>query len=142
MRTSNRSRAATFTLLAATLVFLAFLSSSSAQAKSLSVYTNISLPGETICKTIPGTLACANWGSSGGGFPTAECGGTKAWALRRRGKVRSTVMCDGGGPNVEKTAGQKFRWSGVSCTVLSNGVRCKNKSRHGFRITSESRSRF
>lgn len=143
MLINKRNLTAIITSLVITLIALVAISANSAQAKSVEENTDVSFPGTTFCQTLPASgsspksVTC-----SGLKFGTADCGGSKAWKLQRTGRAKNSVLCGGGNQSTSLNKGQRFSWGGVTCTALSNGLRCKNKSGRGFKITSKSRSRF
>jgi hypothetical protein len=109
-------------------------------------------------KTQNGKIYCI-WGTGLRGFvecgiknghlkpkPTKKCrigdptGGWLAFNTRGRSKI---VPCSGdAGPfaNPAKTvtikAGKTWRGGGMSCTATTSSFTCKNKSQHGFTITT------
>ncbi|MGH2960342.1 MAG: hypothetical protein ACRDKE_12105 [Solirubrobacterales bacterium] len=73
---------------------------------------------------------------------TAECGGSISLDLARTGEAAHGELCGGGFPIKRFKRGQHFTWHGIRCTGIKKGVRCKNKSGHGLRVTVTSATTF
>lgn len=73
---------------------------------------------------------------------TAECGGSVTLDLAKTGEATDGELCGGGYPIKRFKRGQHFTWHGIRCTGIRRGVRCKNKSGHGLRVTVSSATTF
>lgn len=109
----------------------------SASAKPLSADTEVNLPGNTSCQVRKTSISC-----TGPTFGAAECGGTKSWKLKKKGRVSSSSHCGISSKVKTYGEGKTFSRAGVSCKALADGVRCKNKSGRGFTITSATQTKF
>jgi hypothetical protein len=59
--------------------------------------------------------------------------GEKIWSMRRRGRVRVFRSMSNAPIEVRVLRyGQTYRGFGIHCTSRKRGLRCRNRSRHGF----------
>jgi Family of unknown function (DUF6636) len=109
-------------------------------------------------KTQNGKIYCI-WGTGARGFvvcgirnghlkpkPKAKCrigDPTGGWLnFNRRGRTHIEVCSGDAGPFADPAhtrvlkAGKKWSGGGMSCTATASSMRCKNKSNHGFNITT------
>ncbi|UGS39305.1 DUF6636 domain-containing protein [Capillimicrobium parvum] len=67
------------------------------------------------------------------------------FALHRHGRAKLSERGDYpgyGGRNRRLADGDTWRWRGVRCTAAGDGVRCVNRSGHGFVIAAGGSRRF
>jgi hypothetical protein len=125
----------------------AALAASTASAKSFGFVKTQN--GKIYCQWSSGVRASVECGIKNGHLkprPTKKCrigDPTGGWlALNTRGKS-SLVPCSGdAGPFADPAhtkvvkAGRSFKAGSITCTTTTSTVTCRNKSKHGFTITT------
>jgi hypothetical protein len=71
-----------------------------------------------------------------------DCGGNRALGLKAHKRSYWTDSCQGAEPDPDMVAGETRKSHGVTCKAFSTGIKCANKSHHGFRITDSAVRRF